>query len=148
MVTEAGEVDAARTLLGQARESLRTEGRAFGEPALGIMVEVPSAAIAIDTFDVDFVSIGSNDLIQYVTATGRDNGALAALGRPDNPAVLRLITHVARHAADRGFEAGVCGDMAGDPRYIPDLLACGVRSFSVAPAALARVKAAIARWGG
>jgi len=148
MVTEPEEVAAARQLLVSCRGELARSGTATGAPPLGIMIEVPAAAIAVDMFDVDFMSIGSNDLTQYVTAAARDNPAVQGLARPDNPAVLRLIEHVAGHAAAKGIEVGVCGDMAGDPRYIPLLLERGIRSLSVPPAALASAKATIARWDG
>ena len=80
------------------------------------MIEVPSAAIAVDQFDADFFSIGSNDLTQYVTAAGRDIGAVADLADPLNPAVLRLIASVARHGSETGREVSLCGDAGGDPR--------------------------------
>jgi phosphotransferase system enzyme I (PtsI) len=109
------------------------------------MVEVPAAALAIDLFEADFLSIGSNDLIQYVTATSRDSRALAALQDPLQPAVLRLIHEVVEHAGAHGIPVGLCGEMASDVRCIPTLLDVGLRSLSVAPSMLARTKSAIAR---
>jgi len=109
------------------------------------MVEVPAAALAIDLFDADFLSIGSNDLIQYVTASSRDSSPLAPLQDPLQPAVLRLIHQVVEHANKNGIAVSLCGDMASDVRCIPALLEVGLRSLSVAPATLARVKSAIAR---
>jgi phosphotransferase system enzyme I (PtsI) len=144
MVTSPREVDRARTLLEGAVTALRREGVECAAPALGIMVEVPAAALAIDLFDVDFVSIGSNDLIQYVTATSRDSNSHAPLQDPLQPAVLRLMREVVAHAKKKGIPASLCGDMAADARCIPALLDLGLRSLSVAPAALARVKRAIA----
>ena len=108
------------------------------------MVEVPAAAIAIDQFDADFFSIGSNDLTQYVTAAGRDIGAVADLADPMNPAVLRLIAAVARHGREAGREVSLCGDAGGDPRAIGALLRAGLRSLSVAPASVGAAKQAIA----
>jgi phosphotransferase system enzyme I (PtsI) len=110
------------------------------------MVEVPAAALDIASFPAAFFSIGSNDLTQYVTASSRDNGAVAALSDPRNPAVLRLVAEVARHGAAAGIEVSLCGDAGGDPAVIPALLAAGLRTLSVAPSALARTKVAIAAY--
>ena len=148
MVTAPEEVEAARGLLRRASGELEAAGVEAGHAQLGIMVEVPAAAIAIDRFSAEFLSIGSNDLVQYVTACGRDVAGLGALARPDDPAVMRLIEHVVRHADVTGIEVGICGDMAGEPRFVPLLLGCGLRALSVAPAALAATKAAVAAYGG
>jgi phosphoenolpyruvate-protein phosphotransferase (PTS system enzyme I) len=143
MVTTPAELAEARGLLREAVDGLQAEGRSANLPSLGIMVEVPAAAIAVDQFDAAFYSIGSNDLVQYVTASSRDGGETAALGELTHPAVLRLIATVAAHGAGTGREVSLCGDAGGDPRHIPALLEAGVRSVSVAPAVLARTKAAI-----
>ncbi len=148
MVTAPDELAAARALLNEARRDLAGEGAEVGKPALGMMVEVPSAAIAIDEFDADFYSIGTNDLVQYVTACGRDVGGLGSLARPDSTAVLRLIEGVARHGRETGREVSLCGDAGGDPAVLPRLLEAGLRVLSVAPSALARTKAAIALYDG
>jgi phosphotransferase system enzyme I (PtsI) len=116
-------------------------------PSLGMMVEVPAAAINVARFEVDFYSIGSNDLVQYVTATSRDCAAVAALHDPLDPAVQELIGRVVAHGAASGKDVGLCGDMASDPRYLPALLDLGLASISVAPARLAAVKAQIASYG-
>jgi phosphotransferase system enzyme I (PtsI) len=108
------------------------------------MIEVPAAAIAVDQFDADFFSIGSNDLTQYVTAAGRDIGAVADLADPLNPAVMRLIASVARHGRESGRGVSLCGDAGGEPRVIGALLRAGLRSLSVAPGSVAVVKQAIA----
>jgi len=105
---------------------------------------VPAAALAIDLFDADFFSIGSNDLTQYVMAAGRDIASVADLVDPLNPAIIRLIQLVAAHGRATGHDVSLCGDAAGDPMVVPHLLAAGLRSVSVAPAALGRTKAAIA----
>jgi len=148
MVTQPAELDDVRALLDETVAQLRAAGTPCARPALGMMVEVPAAAIAIDTFDAEFFSIGSNDLIQYVCACSRESDRLAALQDPRQPAVLRLIRSVADHAARTGIELSLCGDMASEVRSIPALLEAGLRCFSVAPARLAAVKAAIARWSG
>jgi phosphoenolpyruvate-protein phosphotransferase (PTS system enzyme I) len=145
MVALPLEVEAARGHLDEACADLRARGVDYRRPALGIMVEVPAAAIAIDTFDADFFSIGSNDLTQYVMAAARDSDAVATLNDPGHPAVLRLIAQVTAHGVARGRKVSLCGDAGGEPKFIEALLKAGVRGVSVAPAALARVKAAIAR---
>ena len=111
-----------------------------------MMVEVPAAALMADRFDVDFYSIGSNDLIQYATAAARDNPAVAALARPDNPAVLEMITRVVDAAKQRGVGVSLCGDMGSMPDHVGTLLKTGLRALSVAPAQIGRVKLAVSRW--
>jgi phosphoenolpyruvate-protein phosphotransferase (PTS system enzyme I) len=145
MVTVPRELEQVRLLLDAALVQLRNAGKECAMPELGMMVEVPAAALALDLFDTDFVSIGSNDLIQYVTACSRDSAALAALQDPLQPAVMRIVHEVVKHANARGIPASLCGDMASDVRCISGLLDLGLRSLSVAPAALARVKGAIGR---
>ena len=147
MVTVPDELDRCRTLLEQAVEDLRREGQEAQMPPLGMMVEVPAAALTIEDFHADFFSIGSNDLIQYVAAASRDEPQLADLARPSR-AVFSLIGHVVSYANRSGREASLCGDLAGDPAQIAALLDQGLRSFSVAPGALRPVKAAIARYSG
>ncbi len=144
MVTVPAELEAARTLLDEALTSLERDRIAAGRPKLGIMIEVPAAALAIDLFDADFFSIGSNDLTQYVTAAGRDIGAVADLADPLNPAVMRLIASVARHGRESGRGVSLCGDAGGEPRVIGALLRAGLRSLSVAPQSVAAAKQAIA----
>jgi len=144
MVTAPAEFEATRRLLDTALAALESEGAACRRPKLGIMVEVPAAAIAIEEFEADFFSIGSNDLTQYVTASGRDIAAVAELADPRSTAVLRLIAHVARHGRERGLDVSLCGDAAADPALVGPLLRAGLRSLSVAPAAVGAVKRAIA----
>ncbi len=147
MVTEPWELERARGLIADALVEMggtRDETLPF---ELGIMVEVPACAMDVNRFDADFFSIGSNDLLQYVTACGRDSGELEEVARPDNPALLSLIQDVVAKAGDRGKGVSLCGDMGGDPRYLPLLLERGVRTVSVSPAAIARTKAAVANHG-
>jgi phosphoenolpyruvate-protein phosphotransferase (PTS system enzyme I) len=144
MVTVPEELEAARALLDEAMTSLASDRIPAARPKLGIMIEVPAAAIGVDLFDADFFSIGSNDLTQYVTAAGRDIGAVADLADPLNPAVLRLIASVARHGQESGREVSLCGDAGGEPRAIGALLRAGLRSLSVAPQSVAAAKQAIA----
>src|ERR1700686_3257498 len=147
MVTVPEELDQCRALFEQAVEDLRREGREAQMPPLGMMVEVPAAALTIEDFNADFFSIGSNDLIQYVTAASRDEPQLADLARPSR-AVFSLIGHVVDYADRSGRETSLCGDLAGDPGQVAALLDQGLRTFSVTPGALGPVRAAIARYSG
>ena len=108
------------------------------------MVEVPAAAIAIDRFDADFYSIGSNDLTQYVMAAARDIASLADYADASDPAVLSLIARTVEHGKRTGREVSLCGDAASDPAIVPHLLGAGLRSLSVSAASVGLVKASIA----
>jgi phosphotransferase system enzyme I (PtsI) len=145
MVTVPEELEMARALLEAEVAALKAAGVPAARPPLGIMVEVPAAALAIERFDAAFFSIGSNDLTQYVTAAGRDIAAVTDLADPLNPAVLRLIRMVAEHGRASVREVSLCGDAGGDPEAVGALLSTGLRSLSVAPSALAATKAAIGR---
>ncbi len=145
MVTIQAEIDQAKVIFRACLQDLEDEGVAAELPPIGVMVETPAAAIAIDHLDAAFYSIGSNDLVQYVMAAARDaTGRVADLLDPTHPAVERLIRQVVTHADTAGREVSLCGDMASDPRMLPMLLNAGLRKISVAPAALDRVKAGIA----
>jgi phosphotransferase system enzyme I (PtsI) len=143
MVTAPHELEATRVLFARVVDQLHRDGVAAALPALGIMVEVPAAAVTADLFDAAFYSIGSNDLAQYVAAAGRDSQALAALASPTQPAMLRLIAQVVAVARARGVEASLCGDAGGDPDCIAALLSTGLRALSMAPSRVADVKRAI-----
>ncbi|NIA69245.1 phosphoenolpyruvate--protein phosphotransferase [Pelagibius litoralis] len=145
MVTRPEEIAQAKRLYAEALASLRAEGTDCAEAPLGMMVEVPAAAIAPELFgEAAFFSVGSNDLTQYVTAAGRDIAAVADLNDTLHPAVLKLIRSLVEGAAAMGREVSLCGDAGGEPAQIPALLRCGLRSLSVAPRALGRTKATIA----
>jgi phosphotransferase system enzyme I (PtsI) len=148
MVTAPEELDQVRQMLDNTVKSVREEGAEFGRPALGMMVEVPAAALTCDLFKADFFSIGSNDLIQYVTACSRDARHLAGLQDPLQPAVLRIMRGVVEYANAHSIPVSLCGDIASEPRCVPALLGIGLRRLSVAPGALAAVKAAIADYRG
>ena len=145
MVTASAELEVARKLFAEAVASLQAEGVAAMLPELGIMVEVPAAAMAIADFKAAFFSIGSNDLAQYVLACDRSNGALASLMDPLHPAVMELIARTAEHGRRSGTLVSLCGDMASDPRCIPALLDSGLRELSVNASALAQIKQTIDR---
>lgn len=140
MVTLPEEFEAGRALMKEAVSALQAEGIACALPPIGLMVEVPAAALTIERFKASFFSIGSNDLAQYVLACDRGNGALDGLADPLHPAVLELIRRTAEGGKRAGIHVSLCGDMAGDPRCVPALLACGVRELSVNPSALAQIK--------
>lgn len=145
MVTVPDEIDRATELLDAVVAELAAEGVAHARPPLGIMVEVPAVAIVPELFArAAFFSIGSNDLTQYVTASARDIGAVAALNDPGHPAVLALIARVVAEGRRMGRDVSLCGDMGGDPKYLPALVATGLRSVSVAPPLVGRAKRAIA----
>jgi phosphotransferase system enzyme I (PtsI) len=145
MVTVAAELEAARALFSEVVKDLQAEGIGAMLPELGIMVEVPAAALSIGDFKAAFFSIGSNDLAQYVLACDRSNGALATLLDPLHPAVLDLIARTAEHGRRHGIAVSLCGDMAGDPACVPALLHCGLRELSVNAPALAQIKQTIDR---
>ncbi|MDI4232871.1 phosphoenolpyruvate--protein phosphotransferase [Bradyrhizobium sp. Arg237L] len=145
MVTSAGELEAGRKLFTDVVQCLQADGIAAMLPELGIMVEVPAAALAITSFKASFFSIGSNDLAQYVLACDRSNGALAPLMDPLHPAVLELIARTAEHGRRAAISVSLCGDMASDPRCLPALLNCGLRELSVNASALAQIKQTIDR---
>ncbi|HLZ06116.1 MAG TPA: phosphoenolpyruvate--protein phosphotransferase [Bradyrhizobium sp.] len=145
MVTSAEELEAGRKLFTDAVQSLHARGVAAMIPELGIMVEVPAAALAIASFKAAFFSIGSNDLAQYVLACDRSNGALAPLMDPLHPAVLELIARTAEHGRRAGAGVSLCGDMASEPRCVSALLNCGLRELSVNVSTLAQIKQTINR---
>jgi phosphocarrier protein FPr len=143
MVSEVGELRAAVALLEQARASLAADGLPAGEVELGVMIEVPAAALRADALaaEVDFLSIGTNDLVQYTMAAERGNGGVARLSDPVHPAVLRLIDGVVRAARSHGRRVAVCGEAASDPHAVPLLVGLGVDELSVGPRRVPLVKA-------
>jgi phosphotransferase system enzyme I (PtsI) len=145
MISSLEEIRAANMLLRQAKESLRLEGIPFDDNlSVGIMVEIPSAAVTADLLigEVDFFSIGSNDLTQYALAVDRMNENVNELYNPFQPGVLRLIRMVAEAANRAGGAkfAGMCGELAADPKATLLLLGLGLTEFSVNPASLLRIK--------
>lgn len=146
MISGREEVLSVRKLLQRVARDLRTQGHEIGESIpLGAMIEVPAAAVALPTFigAIDFVSIGTNDLVQYLLAADRNNEALGELYTPLHPALLRLLYTVIRTARARGKSAAVCGEMAGDAALAPLLLALGLEEFSLHPATLLELRQAI-----
>ncbi|GAP64656.1 PTS system, fructose-specific IIA component/phosphotransferase system, enzyme I, PtsI/phosphocarrier protein FPr [Ardenticatena maritima] len=148
MVSTVDEVRQARALLDAARREAMEAGHDVGTPQVGIMVETPSAVWLADHLAtlVDFFSIGTNDLTQYLFAADRTNPHVAELADPFHPAVLRAITHTARVAGEHGVWVGVCGELAGDPLGAVLLVGLGVRELSMNPPAIPRVKRALGRF--
>jgi phosphoenolpyruvate-protein phosphotransferase (PTS system enzyme I) len=147
MIAQVDEVRQTWQALALARQQLDAAGQAYGGIELGVMVEVPAAALMIERLlkDVDFVSIGTNDLIQYTLAIDRADEAVSHLYDPWHPAVLHLLHHTIRHANAVGKHVSVCGEMAGDPAFTEMLLAMGLRSLSMHPARIAAIKQRILR---
>ncbi|MEO7478524.1 MAG: phosphoenolpyruvate--protein phosphotransferase [Lysobacteraceae bacterium] len=146
MLSSREEMVAVRVLIKSLARDLRSEGYEIGENVeIGAMIEVPAAAIALKGFidQVDFVSIGTNDLVQYLLAADRGNDALGTLYSPLHPAVLRLLRDVIALGIRRQLPVAVCGEMAGDARYTRLLLALGLTDFSLHPSTLLEVRQAI-----
>lgn len=136
LVSSLSELLKARDALKRCMDELDTEGVPFDHKLLvGVMIEVPSAAICADLLapHVDFFSIGTNDLIQYTVAVDRVNPHVATLYRPTHPAVIRLIGKTVEAGSEHGIWTGVCGEMAGDVRLTPLLIGLGVEELSVSP---------------
>ncbi len=143
LVSTMLELRQAKTVLADAMEDLEEAGVAFNRNLkVGMMVEVPSAVVMLDRFveEVDFFSIGTNDLIQYCLAVDRSNKDVASLYTGADPAVIRMIQMAITTANEHSVPINMCGQMSGNPLYTMLLLGMGLRSFSVTPAAVPEVK--------
>jgi phosphoenolpyruvate-protein phosphotransferase (PTS system enzyme I) len=147
MVAHLGEVKLIHEALARARAQLDEAGLAYTRVEVGAMVEVPAAAVMIDRFlrHFDFVSVGTNDLIQYTLAIDRADEAVSHLYDPWHPAVLGLLNRTIEESRRAGKPVSVCGEMAGDVAFTELLLAMGLRSFSMHPARIAAVKQRVLR---
>lgn len=144
MISSIEELREAKRVLNEAKEELRKEEIPFNEEIeVGIMVEIPAVAVMSDIFakEVDFFSIGTNDLIQYTTAVDRGNQHISYLYNQFHPALLRLIKQTIENGHKEGIWVGMCGEVAGDPKMIPLLIGMGLDEFSMSPISILK-----ARW--
>jgi phosphotransferase system enzyme I (PtsI) len=141
-VSGVEELRAARTAVAAARASLEARGEPVPDVPIGVMIEVPSAALTADLLaaEADFFSIGTNDLIQYCLAVDRTDDRVSKLYEPLHPAILRTIRLVARAGRRARIPVAVCGEMASDPVLLTLLVGLGLREFSMAPTAIPLAK--------
>ncbi|AWK86233.1 phosphoenolpyruvate--protein phosphotransferase [Azospirillum thermophilum] len=144
MICNVSEVQKVREMMGQVARRLRRRGAAIADPLppVGVMVEIPGAALSADAlaYAADFFAIGTNDLTQYTLAIDRSDEQVATLYDPLHPAVLRLIQFTVEAALRSRIPVSVCGEIAGDPRYTALLLGLGVRELSMSPPSIPKVK--------
>jgi phosphotransferase system enzyme I (PtsI) len=142
MITTLEEMRRVRGMIRRATRQLEEAGREFVSVPVGLMLEVPAAAVFIDALmkSVDFVSIGSNDLVQYLMAADRDNPKVSHLCQPLAPPVLRVLQSVIAACNQAGKPITLCGEMAGQPRAFVLLLGMGLRSFSMSPSLIPSIK--------
>ena len=142
MITALEEMNRVRSIVRRAKEQLKREKKPYGDVPVGMMLEVPAAAVAIDALlhVVDFVSVGSNDLVQYLMAADRDNPKVSHLCQPLAPPVLRVLSNVIATCNRAKKPITLCGEMAGQPRAFVLLLGMGLRSFSMSPAFVPSMK--------
>ena len=148
MLSSVSEINQTLRSIERAKESLQDERIPFDtDIQIGGMIEIPAAALSLDIFmeKLDFLSIGTNDLIQYTLAIDRTDDAVAHLYDPLHPAVLRLVAHIIRSANHAEIPVEVCGEMAGDPSFTRLLLGFGLREFSMFPTQLLTVKRQVLR---
>jgi len=147
MLAHASEIRQTLALVDFARAELDNRGVPYGPIALGAMIEIPAAALSLRTFlrHFDFLSIGTNDLIQYTLAIDRADESVAHLYDPCHPAVLKLVADTISECRRLGKGVSVCGEMAGDTQFTRLLLGLGLRSFSMHPAQILTVKQEVLR---
>jgi phosphotransferase system enzyme I (PtsI) len=147
MIAHASEIRQTLALIDFARAELDRQGVAYGPISVGAMIEIPAAALTLRTFlkYFDFLSLGTNDLIQYTLAIDRSDESVAHLYDPCHPAVLRLIADTISECRRQGKPVSVCGEMAGDTQFTRLLLGLGLRIFSMHPAQILTVKQEVLR---
>ncbi|AFM43009.1 phosphoenolpyruvate--protein phosphotransferase [Desulfosporosinus acidiphilus SJ4] len=147
MIATLEELLKAKEMLSSAREEVLRDGFAVGELKVGMMIEIPSAAWNAERLaaEVDFFSIGTNDLTQYMLAVDRENNTLADLYQPYHPAVLGMIARVCQAAEKAGIWVGICGEAGGDPVLSPFFAALGVKELSMAPGSLPKVRRSLVK---
>jgi phosphotransferase system enzyme I (PtsI) len=147
MISDVSQIRRVRERLGTLKDDLERKGESVGQYKLGIMIEIPCAAVMARELarEVDFFSVGTNDLVQYAIAVDRLNSRVSDLYEPWHPAVLRLLRATADGAAESGIELGVCGEMAGDPLMLPIFVGLGFNELSMSSAKLPWIKSRLNR---
>lgn len=142
MITSIGEIRRIREIVREVKEELDAQGTPYGNPEQGIMIETPAAALISDELagEVDFFSIGTNDLTQYTLAIDRQNTKLDEFYDPHHPAILRMISMVVENAHKAGIWAGICGELGADQTLTQEFLAMGVDEFSVSPGSILPIR--------
>jgi phosphoenolpyruvate-protein kinase (PTS system EI component) len=142
MVTDVSEIRQTKTILKREKDALRRKNIECGEMRLGAMIEVPSAVFTINEIvaEVDFLCLGTNDLVQYLLAVDRDNELVADWFRTLHPSVLRAVKTILQAAEKKSIPVIVCGEMAGSPAYVPVLLGLGATEISMNVNSIARVR--------
>ncbi len=143
MIASLEEIRESKNLIEECKKELQKEGKAFDKHiAIGVMIEIPSAAILIKDFaeEVDFVSIGTNDLIQYLLAVDRGNDIVSNIYQEFHPAVVRTLNHIIQEGKKAGIMVSMCGEMAADPFAVPLLIGLGLNSISVSASAIPLIK--------
>ena len=145
MISDVSEIWQAKKIIEKEKEKLKKQNIKFGNPKLGAMVEVPATVVIIEDIveEVDFVCLGTNDLVQYLLAVDRDNESVADWFQTLHPAVLKSIKKVLKCAGEKSIPAIVCGEMAGSPYYMPILLGLGATQLSMNVNSIARIQKAV-----
>jgi phosphoenolpyruvate-protein kinase (PTS system EI component) len=147
MVADVSDVRRARRIIDEERINLARGGQVYGEIKIGAMIEIPSAVMTVGSIaaEVDFLSLGTNDLVQYLLAVDRGNEAVAEWFRSLHPAVLQSIRQVTAASKLANKPVSVCGEMAGTPAYAVVLLGLGVRRLSMTPSLIPRMRSVLGK---
>jgi phosphotransferase system enzyme I (PtsI) len=146
MISDVSEVRQVKALIADERDRLTVSNSLIGDPRIGVMIEVPSAVFMIEELldEAETVSLGTNDLVQYLLAVDRDNESVADWFRTLSPAVIKAVRTVLEGCSKRGVPCVVCGEMAGSPYYVPILIGLGATELSMNPKSIARIRSLIA----
>jgi phosphotransferase system enzyme I (PtsI) len=149
MISSVVELRAAKAKIAELKAELDEEGKAYNdEMEIGMMIEIPAAVMTADQLaeEVDFFSIGTNDLIQYTIAVDRMNEKIAEMHTPYHPAVLRMVKKTIEAGHEKGIWVGMCGEAAGDELLLPFLLGAGLDEFSMSAVTILRIKELLTKW--